>query len=847
MATCAVKDVETSTGKSIVRSRTRAGVVAFAAGLTLCAACPSLWAVTSGWENVCPGRCEFPPVKVVWTAPKTGEGFDIRREEGAEGDVSVSNGVICIRKTNDKGRITVSAPAFAAAKAKAIRLFADVSARAETPDATLGYLCAHGVQRRLVPVDPITAKVFSRGGQAYMRTLVNSAPEMTYRKYAHFMPSVESVTPVIVVEGAPSESVWRNWTAEDLAAAQGRWDEYWHKRSAPNRFRDRANLDEFEQALAADVDHTAQIVRRDGFSRFLLDGKETPPFSYKVSGRDGAQYSGKPLQPYGVKVGCIVLALGELPGRSAPWSERGFDVQMAVERIRDSMRIGDESCFILALSCSAYPAFTEVEHPDETWRRKDGSVVRGNSGSAIPDEYNDGGKLDKGDRRWPWVSYASPSWRNAIKDITAKLVAELKRTGLSKRIIGVHFCGYHDGQFASPVEDHSPYAKAEYRKYLAARGLKPGDAGAEYACFVRQLGYFALEDFSREAKRLFGKPIIAVRWSMRPLGGKKDSAYDLDSFIRSDAVDVVIPQPTYSQRHPALSQGVRLPCQTLHRHGKMMWYEFDLRTYAALERWSRSVVDAKGLGTAEDLPMWQTVFRKHAGIMLAQRMGWWLYDMAGGWYYPDEIARDCGEVFSFFREMLKVTPDPWHPDAALVVDERAMASYNTPDGPKVAKVNNLVMSAWPRVAASGVPYDFYLAEDVYDDPDVMKRYKAVALCAFLHPTARQKAFMEKLSAFGVKTFVVSSEGYSPAFFNDFVRRAGGYVAMRPGVVQVDMNGDFVSVHCLVPGRYDFRLPFPAKVVNVKSGLEEKTEKGVLPLEMSAGETCWFRLRRAERR
>ena len=62
-----------------------------------------------------------------------------------------------------------------------------------------------------------------------------------------------------------------------------------------------------------------------------------------------------------------------------------------------------------------------------------------------------------------------------------------------------------------------------------------------------------------------------------------------------------------------------------------------------------------------------------------------------------------------------------------------------------------------------------------------------------------------------------------------------------------MNGDFVSVHCLVPGRYDFRLPFPAKVVNVKSGLEEKTEKDVLPLEMSAGETCWFRLRRAERR
>ena len=826
-----------------IRSALRAGGL-----LAVCAFAPAAgsaggvpFVATPGWENVNPQRREFPPAKVVWTAPT--EGFDVMREGGAEGEVSFGDGAVRIRKTNAAGRITVRAPAFPAAEGAALRFFADVSARTDDPDGTVGYICAHGAERTVVPVDPITAKAFSKGGKAYMRMLVNSAPGMTYRKYAHFTPAGEPVTPVIVVEGAPSESVWRNWTAEDLDAAQDLWGRHWKSLSAQDRSGDRAELAAFERAVAADVDHTARIVTRNGFSRFVVDGRDTPPFAYKASRRDGAQYSGKPLQPHGVKIGCIVLPLGELPGGRAPWNEKGFDVEMAVERIRDGMRMGDESCFILALGCSAYPAFTEVEHPDETWRRKDGSVVRGNSGSAIPDEYNDGGKLDKGDRRWPWVSYASPAWRNAIKGIVARLVAELKRTGLSKRIIGVHFCGYHDGQFASPVEDHSPCAKAEYAKHLAARGLKPGDPGTEYAAFARQLGYRALEEFSREAKRAFGKPIIAVRWSMRPLGGTKDAAYDLGAFIRSDAVDVVIPQPTYAQRLPALGQGVRLPCQTLHRHGKMMWYEFDLRTYAALERWAKSVVDAKGLGTSEDLAMWQTVFRKHAGIMLAQRMGWWLYDMAGGWFYPEEIAKDCGDVYSLCRDMLEVDPDPWHPDAALVVDERAMAAYNTSDGPKVKNARNLVMGQWPRTAASGVPYDFYLADDAYGDPDLMKRYKAVVLCAFLHPDDRQKALMEKLSALGVKTFVAPEAGYSPAFFNGFVKDAGGYVAMRPGVAQVDMNGDFVSVHCLVPGRHDFRLPFPAKVVNVKSGREEKAADGTLTLEMSAGETCWFRLYR----
>jgi len=276
----------------------------------------------------------------------------------------------------------------------------------------------------------------------------------------------------------------------------------------------------------------------------------------------------------------------------------------------------------------------------------------------------------------------------------------------------------------------------------------------------------------------------------------------------------------------------------------MMWFEFDLRTYAAMEKWARSVVASKGLGTSDDLPMWQTVYRKHAGIMTARRMGWWFYDMAGGWFHPEEIAADCGKVYDFRRELDAIKPDPWHPDAALVADERVLALYNTPDGMKVKGSSSMVMGQWPRLAVSGVPYEFILAEEAYANPEVLRGYKAVALCAFLNPDARQKALMAKLDEYGAKNFVVQPGGYTPQFFNDFVKGAGGYVAARPGVVQVDMNGDFISVHCIVPGRHELTLPFPARVVNVKSGKEEKTNGVVLPLEMSAGETCWFRIFRS---
>ena len=137
----------------------------------------------------------------------------------------------------------------------------------------------------------------------------------------------------------------------------------------------------------------------------------------------------------------------------------GFKASELADTVEKNMRVGDRMLYDLALNTSAYPEFTTEEHPDEVWIKEDGSVARGNSGSVIPDQYNDGGKLDEGDKRWPWVSYASPSWRAAVKRIVGETFDELRRRGLMKRIIGVHFCGYHDGQFALPILDYSKCAK----------------------------------------------------------------------------------------------------------------------------------------------------------------------------------------------------------------------------------------------------------------------------------------------------------------------------------------------------------------------------------------------------
>ena len=88
-------------------------------------------------------------------------------------------------------------------------------------------------------------------------------------------------------------------------------------------------------------------------------------------------------------------------------------------------------------------------------------------------------------------------------------------------------------------------------------------------------------------------------------------------------------------------------------------------------------------------------------------------------------------------------------------------------------------------------------------------------------------------------------GLCPDMFNRIARESGAYVPVDKARMQVFMNGDFISVHALDSGSFAFKLPFDCKVVNEKTGRYEQSADGVLPLDLTAGETCWFTLERKD--
>ena len=90
-------------------------------------------------------------------------------------------------------------------------------------------------------------------------------------------------------------------------------------------------------------------------------------------------------------------------------------------------------------------------------------------------------------------------------------------------------------------------------------------------------------------------------------------------------------------------------------------------------------------------------------------------------------------------------------------------------------------------------------------------------------------------------YIAEGGGLSSQYFRKLVGESGGYVPSEAGL-QIDMNGDFLSVHCIRPGRYDFKLPRRCSVVSAEDGKTMVDNGMVLPLDLKTGETTWYFLR-----
>ena len=817
-------------------------------------ACFTASADTEGWDNINPSRKNLPPQRVIWKGDVSKAKMELR--DGAEGSMQVvgtgSDAQLEIVKKNSEGTILVTFPPFAVAKDEHMRVYAYCSSNDGDPEMGSGYVRLYGKKEDLTYFMMPSER---RDGGPYMQKMVNSPPGGSIRKLAYRIADKKTgtnITAVIVVSGPPCTSRWSGVGVDDHKAARKAWIKHKTALEPVDVTAGMISVDKFAEKLAADADHTAKIVKKDGFARLLIDGKETAPviFRGQTSKNGVITYAGGLHDKKGMHLQSMTVRFGRNPRNPLGiWTKDGFDAKAGADIVRTAMRLAPDSNFILGLRLDAYPEWVD-QHPDEVWVRADGRKVFGHHVHA--DFHLDKPKPKK---KWYWPSYHSVVWREDTKARITELIDELKRQGLSKRIVGIHLSGYHDAQFATRHADFSKCAVAAFiewqkkrfgevkwtsaPKFCSADYLDPVTNAHEvaYLRFVKQGPFHAQEDIARHIRKLFGKDIIVGRYCMSWGAAMFNGALDLDPFVLSDSIDFLVAQPSYTHRLPAVAIGSRIPTRTFHDNGRLFVNEFDLRTYGGVHGGESEQMTLR-LSQAIDFPMWQSIHHKLAGQMMAQRMGWWYCDMSGLWFSPPEIVQDMSEIN---RQVLPAERGGnWSPSVAVATDEEGLLLrngithyYNGKEGRILDQIRSF--------ASSGVPYDSCLVDDFLRNPERAERYKVIFINGMHCKDAKREALLKRLERKGVKCIFLSWEDpVTPIEFFNIVRDAGGYVPARYGL-QVDMNGSFVSVHALRTGHFDFTLPRKCTVTNMKTGKVVVRNAKTLPIDIVAGETRWFRL------
>ena len=783
--------------------------VMFAAVLSAAMIPAVAFSATDGW-SLPPRRISGQPDSGrAWFAPVEGgpSSFDVSRIGGAEGDVEFSGDEIVVRKTNGVGKIVVMPQEAvvmpASAADRRLRVSAEVESEASEPGESKAYVRIGHPDASGEIAYSHKADGWALSGKAKLDRVIDTPPDRPQLKAAHFIAEpgdTNAIRVAIVAEGAPSVSIWRNLRVDSVRNVVAANAKYGKRRHGRDFSDDMAPPGVLEEKLAADsIDHTAQIVKRDGFARLEIDGRPVPPVIFRGGRATAAAHSfgGRRMHEAGVPLLAACIRFGSTLTETNSWTLEGFDVGKAADEIRRSMRVAPDALYVVTLRLDA-PAGWCSTRSNDMWRAENGEVVYG-------DECHVVGTWSKSRAKaWPWPSYHSQAWRDATKDVLTKFVSELRRTGLLKRIVGFHLGGFHDAQFATPRPDMSEAAKRAFK----SSGEK------DYVKFLKRSPMEVQECFARHLRSECGKPIIVMRWCMAALGHGFHASHDIREFADSREIDVIVPQVEYARRSPGYAVGVKLPFSSLHFNGKLLLHEHDLRTYASWPDSDNVVLDA-GLSRATDIYEWRTINRKTAGQMIARRTGFWYLDMEHGWFDDPEIAGDIAEVVRVAKDQYGRKPDGWRPTAAFVIDEGDLIGLQRVVGEcerAKADINRYIVN----IAASGVPFDVHMRGDVVRHPEIAAQYRYTI------------------------DYNRNTPLLSPEQINAAAKASGAYVPLPPNRVQIDMNGDFASLHCLKPGRYDFVLPRKCRVVNLKSGVEERVHDGVMPIEMTAGQTSWFR-------
>lgn len=494
---------------------------------------------------------------------------------------------------------------------------------------------------------------------------------------------------------------------------------------------------------------TAELVRSGRTTHLHVNGERTAPVIYKglESSAERGDYEG--FGKAGVTLTVTVVRLG--PSSFYPdavWKGPGeYDLSKVDAALLSVLRKNPDAKILLDLWAYPYPQWGD-EHRTEVMRKPDGRVVLtkafNHSGTAAGDApafYNPKTK----EHAYP--SIHSAKWRADITECLTAITQHLKTSPYGKAVAGFFLSSGQDGQFIYTGTDDSEPGRDAFRKWLEKR-YGTIDAlnealGTGYATF----GEIALPDYdgAPAAQRSDLPPYIG---GLRPLYGefKEEASWQfrdelagvlkrgMDRPLLALAYATPVARHLYTAKHldgtgtmtyyPFRNPGHAIgfnPGNGAGLHGKLIFQEIDLRSWVGSQY--REVYQ-RWIGAGDTPERWVAINRHLVGISLANRLGYWYYDM-GNYYQAPEIMEEIARTTQVAQALEQREASEFRPDVAVVTTDvgdshmanRFMSSVYS----NIATIHQtiLVSHGW-TLNTSGVPYEVHYLADILNDPELQK-------------------------------------------------------------------------------------------------------------------------------
>lgn len=539
---------------------------------------------------------------------------------------------------------------------------------------------------------------------------------------------------------------------------------------------------ELDAALQKQTRLTPEL-RLSGTRTILtINGKEMLPVIYKNCGKECPNRiaATSEFAKEGFNIFVIPLKFG-IGNPNPLWKADGsVDAESLRHTVRQFLAVNPNGCFMLELGMTPHSGFAQ-ENPDEIYRNE-----KGEAGIFEAARIRSFGALREDSRRniYPAISYTSEKFAKEASAALSRLFADFEKMPESRHVIGVYLNGFTDGQWLDLGDNSAPGGPRAADYSVSAKKGFPRFLKEKYGTLEtlrqawKQSGLLSFEavqippasDFWN-AKRSFhavhqatpmsdfheymAHAAAALRLKLAE-GVKKGSSrrllvgsyspngglagYPLISqcctwqLLQSPHFDffAVVPEYRREYRDPVVAAAYDA---SIRRHNKLLITELDLRT-GEVGNWGhwgsafwRAHHNAKTFENKVLRFTLQAVTR--GGSFHA-------YDMDGGWFNTDNARKAWRNAIRIVSEAEPVSETENR--IAVVGSERFWDFQSFGKGRLFAYA--IRETAGHVLPFSGVPFDFYMLEDVLKDSG-LKLPKIVIFNDLGNLTVKQFEMLQK--------------------------------------------------------------------------------------------------------